>query len=252
MGTEVWPGPLGEVRGVGASTGVSLTTTLALTPLPKGTRYLTLMARNFAGGGVIARFALNPFLVVVRTGDAGVNLSDVSEVVQNAEDAGTLDMSSFPTLANGGALYIGAHQQFSGVRVDGTAFNGTASTLTVEHWNGSRWVDLSATDGSAAAGATFGQDGNVTWTMPGAGVWNPGALHKILNPTGRTPHGDVPLYWTRWTVSAAFDTATTVANLLALNRSTTYAGIVNVETEPVKFSVQWGINGIGCVEALTG
>ena len=61
----------------------------------------------------------------------------------------------------------------------------------------------------------------------------------------------MPLYWTRWTVSAAFDTATTVANLLALNRSTTYAGIVNVETEPVKFSVQWGINGIGCVEALT-
>jgi hypothetical protein len=207
------------------------------------------MPRNFAGGGVIARFALNPFLVVVRTADGGANLSDVSEVVQNAEDAGVLDLASFDTLANGDALYMGAHLPFSGVRFDGTLFNVNASTLTVEYWNGSRWVDLTATDGSAAAGATFGQDGNVIWTVPVS--WMPGALHRILGTPGRTPHGDATLFWTRWTVSAALDATVTVANLLSINRSTTYAGIASVETQPVALSVHWGPNGIGAIEALT-
>lgn len=248
MGTEIYDGPMGELRAfTTAGGGTALTTTLGLLPLPKGTHWISLTPRNFATA-VVCRYAKNPFLIVLDTRDNGGSFRDASDLVQDFTDSNTLDMGNFDTLANGDALYIGSHFQFRGVRVDGTLFNANASTLTVRYWNGDAWVDISATDGSAAAGAAFGQDGNVTWTVPDA--WRKGQLSAMLNqPTTRSPRHSEGLYWTRWEVSAALDATVTVANLLSMNRSTAYSELV--AGQAWQETVKWGLGGIGCIEALT-
>ena len=67
---KVSAGPLEitELRGFGAAGGVALSTSLALTSIPINATYISLAARNFQGAGV-ARFFVNPRLVIVATTD---------------------------------------------------------------------------------------------------------------------------------------------------------------------------------------
>ena len=247
---ETISGPAGEVRSfTTAGGGTALSSTAVLLPLPLNTRGITLTPRNFSGAAVV-RWAKNPFLTVLITSDAGVSFTDLSAVVQDFSNSGVATLNSFDTLANGDAIYIGSHEQFRGVRVDVTNTNSSASVLTVEYWNGSAWVTASATDGSDNGGATFGVDGNVTWTVPTD--WTRGLLSTILG-VSTTVTGGIrlaeDLFWTRWKVSAAFDATVTVANLLALNRSTAYAEMV--QGQAWEEHVNWGADGYGCIEALT-
>ena len=248
MAEEIYAGPVGEMRAVStADGGTALTSTAVLIPLLQKTDHHILTPRNFAGGATVAKLHRNPFLIVLITRDSNGELLDKSNVAQDAGDAGTINLSSFPTLANGGAIYIGSHVPFRGVYVDGTAFNGTASTLTVEYWNGVAWVTITPSDGSASAGATFGQDGAVTWTVPTS--WATGELAKMLGiDSKKTGQAQTPIYWTRWTVSAAFDSSTTVANLLSMNRSTAYSEWI--AGQAWEEDMLWGPGGFGCIEAL--
>ena len=248
MPEEIYAGPVGEMRAAStADGGTALTSTAVFIPLVQKTDHLVLTPRNFAGGATVAKLHRNPFLIVLITRDSNGELIDRSNVAQDAGDAGTINLSSFDTLANGDAIYIGSHVPFRGVHVDGTLFNGTASTLTVEYWNGSAWVTITPTDGSASAGATFGQDGAVTWTVPTS--WATGELAKMLNiDAKRVGQAQTPIYWTRWTVSAALDSTTTVANLFAMNRSTAYPEWV--AGQAWEEDMLWGPGGVGCIEAL--
>lgn len=243
-------GPIGEVRRAGVASGVALTATAALTAFPTGTTYLTLLPRN-AATAVVVRYALNPYLVVLKATDLLATIAAITDVSENMQDADTatlLTLDSFDTIANLDAIYVGSHIPFRGVDVVGGNFNGTSSVLTVKYWNGSSWTDISDTDGTISSGATFGQNGQVTWTLPSAWV-----ARTLVDIGDATPLGGLhladPLYWTRWEVSVALDSSVTVTAMLALNRSTNYAEFpVNIGKE---LRVHKGRGGIGCIEALT-
>ena len=56
------------------------------------------------------------------------------------------------------------------------------------------------------------------------------------------------MFWTRWSVSAALDTAVTLDHMAAANRSTAYAELLSGQTFEER--IRHGFGGIGCVEAL--
>lgn len=243
------PGPLGEQRIASASKGASLTTTAALVVFPNGTTRVQLIPRNFSTA-VVARYAVNPYVAVLRTDNNLKDATDYSDNAQDATAATVVTLSGLLTAALGGYLYVGAHVPFRGVSVTMTAnVNGTASVLSGYYWNGTAWADASVTDGTDNAGATFGQTGNITWTVPTA--WAKTSLLGIDSPT---PGSDVayynrPLYWMRFQVSAALDTTTTASQIVSLNRSTSYAELP--ETLAQEFEVTKAVGGESCIEALT-
>ena len=250
MATETKTTKYDEVRLAGASKGVALTTTAALTSIPLGTRYIRLAPRNFSTA-VVARFAINPWLTCIMTTNGIADLRDISSEAQDGDTA-IIDFSSFPTLANGGALYIGSHRPFRGVAVDiGTATQSTAAVLTGTYLSAiDTWVDLSITDATASGGATFAVDGNVTWTVPTIGTgWARRSLGSKLGLASTAAIYTDKLYWTRLVTDAAFDSTTSVLQLRALNRSTAYAELAPGEWFDELVTVGYG--GVANVEALT-
>lgn len=243
---ETVAAPLGELRG-GTSTGVSLTTTAAFIQIPKGTQHLFLTPRNFTTA-VVARVALNPYLVVLKTVDALATApTDYSESAQDGDTSTDVDLSSLSTAANSDFLYVGSHRPFRGVNCDIDAANANASVLTVKYWDGSAWTSISATDGTASGGATMAVDGNVTWTIPTA--WTSASLLGTGDTTVSFPFAGNKLYWTRWEVSVALDSTTTLNSMLALAPSTNYFELS--ANQNFELGITKGPEGVGCIEALT-
>ena len=254
MATEILSGPIGEVRAASAANGgTALTTTAGYIQLPKNTRYIYLIPRNF-GAALVVKYALNPWLWVLKTADSMASVpTDYSEFAQDGDAATDVDLSSLDTLANGDSLWIGSHLPFRGVYCDIDTTNGTGTTsLTVVYWQGNTLLTISPTEGTKST-TSFDQDGGVTWTVPSG--WQSATLEDICRAMGMPltnaefPARREKLYWTRWTVDAALDSTTTLNSMVAMNRSTAYTEI------PVGLSwegaVHRGTGGIGCVEALT-
>lgn len=247
MATEIIAGPLGERRAAStAGGGTALSTTAVAIPLPDGTRTIQCIGRNFSTA-VVIKLAMNPWLVVLKTADLLATVTDYSREAQDADASTDVVLSSLDTLANGDALWIGSHLPFRGVAVDVDAANGTASVLAGHYWNGSTMTTLTPTDGTTSGGATFAQDGQITWSMPTD--WVAAKLSTIGSPGANVPGRSDDLYWARLSVSVALDSSTTLNSLLALNRSTLYAeypsGIAMEER------LQKGPGYFGCIEALT-
>ncbi len=243
---ETVAGPLGELRG-GTSTGVSLSTTPALIQIPRGTRHVFLTPRNFSAA-VVARVAINPYLVVLKTTDGLATApTEYNESAQDGSASTDVDLSSLGTAASGDFLYVGAHRPFRGVAIDIDSANGNASVLTVKYWDGNSWEDISATDGTASGGAALAVDGNVTWTVPSD--WSPTTLIGAGDTTITFPFAGNKLYWTRWEFSAALDAATTLNSMLALAPSTEYFELV--ANQNFEVGITKGPEGVGCIEALT-
>ncbi len=227
MATEVLEGPLGEIRAAStAAGGTALTTTAVRIPLPRATKQITLIPRNFSTA-VVAQILKNPFLNVIKTTDLlATVLTDMSDAAQDNDTATDVVLSSLDTLLNLNALYIGSHVPFGGFEIDVDLPNANAATLLVEYWNGAAWVDLSASDGTASGGATMAIDGNITWSVPAA--WAPSPLEGLAVPTAKKHQGLTGTdknFWVRVSVSAALDSSTTLNSLIAINRSTAYAEI---------------------------
>ena len=247
MSTEVFNGPVGEWRGAAASKGAALTTTASRTLLPAGTKTVQLIPRNFATA-VVARFASCPYLMVIKTADALATFTDYSTEANDADTTTVVDLSSLDTYANSDAVYIGAHVPFRGLAVDvSAAVNASASVLTAYYWNGSAWTDTSASDGTASGGATFAQDGDITWTVPTA--WTTTSLAKANGLAASSGLASPDLYWIQLRVSAALDSSTTLSSIIAMPRSTSYAEIT--EITPMEFGVQQGVGGTAAIEHLT-
>ncbi len=65
-------------------------------------------------------------------------------------------------------LYVGYDARFDAAEftfIDGFR-NNNASTLDAQYFDGSAWQDLAVTDGTESGGATWAQDGVVSWTRP--------------------------------------------------------------------------------------
>ena len=264
MGEDIQAAPFGEIRLAGAANGVALSTTAAFTPFPIGSQYLILSPRNFATA-VVARYSLNPFLIVLKTTDALVAASNATDASRNMQDGDTgtsLSLNSFDTAANGDYIYVGSHIPFRGVRVIIGSANAVATTLTVKYWKSdSTWASITPTDGTASGGATFATSGNVTWTVPTD--WVTAALNTAfagggtgdttllsLPGPGINPALEKTVYWTRWETNAAFTNPTSATGMMAMNRATTYAEIATGVTREWRIKTH-AFPGIGCVEALT-
>lgn len=103
-------------------------------------------------------------------------------------------------------VYLRGTQPFEGLNVNMNATNGSATTLTATYFNGSSFTSLSATDGTSSSSASFGQDGNITWTLPTD--WEPNAIN------GTTGY-HVRLAW-----SANFDSSVTTTDIDLIQRNT--------------------------------
>ena len=232
------PVKLGDLRAAStADGGTALSTTvtgaadlntgLGLTTIPFGSDYMSITPRNFSGAAVV-KYSLNPFLTIFWTDDSGGTVTDISDEMQDGDSTDSA-IDNLPTLANGGAMYVGSPEQFRGVAVEvGADPNATSSDLTVSYWrSGGSWQDASDTD-TTDTGASFAVDGTVLWSIPSDWSRAPlsaigaqiGSGFEFTLPSNDTPEFTTPLYWTRWEWSAAMDSSTDIIQMLALNRST--------------------------------
>jgi len=238
------PVELTELRAAStAGGGTALTTTLGLIPILFGADYMSITPRNFVGCAV-ARVALNPYLRIFHTQDAGGHVVDISDEMQDG-DAVSVALAAF-AIAGTGYMYVGATLPFRGAKVTlGTNKNGAASVITVRYWNGGAWADTDDTDGTISpAGTSMGKTGDITWTVPAA--WAKKSLVAIGDTLPAGCDKFTEKYWTRWEWSAALDSVD-VDGIQALNRSTAYAEYL--EGQAVNFKVS--NREIASVEALT-
>jgi hypothetical protein len=261
MPTQTNPAVNLELRSAGfVSGGLAATTTVKTVGLLPGTKYVSLAPHNLSATTVAVSFGLNPWLTILKTTDGGATFTDYSEVAQNdLADSGVV-LSSLPTLANGGALFIGSHVQFRGLQIDVSAVNATANLLTAEYYNNTTWADLDDTDGTASGGAALAQDGAYTFaSVPSA--WVTASLETIMGkpneafgstfvkPVAGIRTYTQSLYWARLQLNAAFDSATTVHQIHALNRSVSYAQVSG--NVPHQQSLHRGQGGFGSIEYRT-
>lgn len=248
MATEVLAAAVGELRAAStADGGTALTTTATYILLPQLAYHIFITPRNFSTA-VVAKWLLNPWLAVLKTIDAMATApTDYSSAAQDADATTDVVLSSLDTLANGDFLLIGSHLPFRGCYLDVDAPNGAAaSTLAVAYWNGSAWVSISATDGTSDATRPFAVDGLVYWTVPTD--WTKAKLTDLYPTTPVSTYTNMPLYWTRWSVSVAVDSSTTLNSLVAANRSTAYAEWLSGQAFEERITKAPG--GVGCIEAL--
>jgi len=157
----------------------------------------------------VVKYALNPYLAVLRTIDSLATFTDESADAQDGVAATLVTLSAQPTAANGGYLYVGAPVPFRGLSVTMSAdVNANASVLTVDYWDGSAWTALTNgshgyVDGTISAGKTFGASGQIIWpTLPTD--W---ATRQLVE--GGTAPAQRTFYWVRLRVSAALSATVT-------------------------------------------
>jgi hypothetical protein len=201
MATEILPYRVASVYGEQAS----LTSAALVVPAPAG------RDGEPCRGALIKSTADFRFQIVPRleqflkTTDIGVTYTDYSDNVRDRDAATVATLSSLGTFANGDWVLVGAKKPFGGIAITMTAaVNGTASVLTGMYHNGTAWADITATDGTANSGATFGQTGQITWTTPAA--WAKNTIKGM------------ELFWVLLKVSAALDSTTTVATATLLGK----------------------------------
>lgn len=251
MATETTTGPLGELRSfTTAGGGTAITSTAQRIVLPRGAKWMSLTPRNFVTA-VVFQFNVNPFLTVFKTTDAladPANMVDYSDNAQDNNTATDVDLSALSTAAANDYVFVGARMPFGGVEIDVDATNSNASVLTVNYWNGSAWTDISATDGTINAGASLGQDGNVTWTVPTA--WVSAGINETMTGVAKgLGIAQAEMFWTRWQWSATLDGTTTQNSWISINRNTTYAELMAGQS--FEEAVTVGPGGIYSVTAKT-
>ncbi len=258
MGQEIISGALGEERILAASGGASLTTTANFTQFLKNTDYLVVTPRNFSVSGVLVKWTLNPYLVIIKTTNSMISgNTDYSEAAQDADTDTDVVLSSMDTLANGDFLLVGAHMPFRGVFCDVDGANDQTRTLTVSYRSFNAWVTVaSLSDGTIDSSKTFAVDGIITWTVPSEALWKAATLKSIYPEiaTGKldaaAPYREIPLFWTRFEVDGALGTATTLNSMVAANRSTSYPEFLSGQTREMTVKTR-EVGAYGCIEHLT-
>lgn len=137
----------------------------------------------------------------------GYTGAQYADLLTAAADDEENDVALATVLATFGTdrLYIGAAWEFEGLAVRmKESLNAIASVLTAKYRGPTGWVSLTATDGTAASGATFARSGRITWTLPVN--WQ----RERLNGTGDE------YYWIELSISAALTAGTKASQLLPM------------------------------------
>ena len=248
MPTEILGANLGHQRAAGAASGVAMTTGAAFTAFHRGTEYIDLIPRNFSGAAV-ARYALCPYLVILKADsadDLAGRIEDYSAIAQDGSTATSIDLKSFTLGRN---IYVGSAIPFRGVNILVDGANDQSGALTVYYWAGS-WVDISDSDATVDSGNPLVTDASVTWTVPSA--WQSTSLVKIDRSVNSSlSWRDVSMYWTKWNWSHAMDSTVTLYHMLGINESTAYAEVPSSLGTGMRIHNGFGSNGVAGVETLT-
>lgn len=156
-------GSVADAEGKDADAGGAIAVT------PDSTTNRESVTKTYATAQDWRNWTGKKFEFVRKTVDNGVSYTDYTSEAGDGNPATHVVLSSLSTLANGDGLIVGAqHTKFNKISVDMDAsVNSNASTLAAAYWNGSDWVNVSGlTDGTNNGGATFGQDGDITFTEP--------------------------------------------------------------------------------------
>lgn len=214
-----------------------------------GTKQIDIIPRNYSTA-VVVRFALNPWLAVLRVDSAtsgAPKVVDYSEAAQDGSASTSVDLSSLDGTT--GMLLLGSHLPFRGVNIDVDGANGTASIITSTSFYSTKggWKALTVTDGTASGGATLAVDGNITWTPPAD--WVPIRIEELLAGMPGMRYKGAPLYWVQVRPASGLDSATTLDHVLSMNRSTVYAELPS-GVAVMGLEVERDLGGVGCIEAL--
>jgi len=211
MATEIKPRGASSVQGE----QLALSTSINAVRAPAGRDGVALAGVVLYCTGDF-RFQICPALRrVLKTTDNAVTYTDATDSLRDRDVASVLTLDSLDTYANGDYVLVASDRKFGGINVDVGNANGNASVMTVKYYksNGT-WADITATDGTVLTGATLGQDGNITWTVPSD--W----AETTINGTKG--------YFVRIEVSAALDASVTVREVCLLskdaNRGYAYSG----------------------------
>lgn len=256
MPRDVYAGNLGHPRLAGTASGVALSTTAAFVGFHQGTKHITLTPRNFVTA-VVWRYAFCPYVVILKTHDALASKPfDYTEVAQDGSTDTSVVLTGLPTLAAGGALWVGCPVKTRGMHIDVDGANAAANNLTVHYpaVGTLTLTDISDTD-NTDTGASLAVDGTVTWTVP---TWALASLRDICAANAipitatRFAHDDDKMFWNRWTWNATMTSATAVTldHMLALNESTAYAERTNREGLEQRVHHGLGPNGVSGLELL--
>lgn len=256
MCPEVFAGQLGEFRATStADGGTALSTTATHIQFPALTKagdskkcHLFITPRNFATA-VVAKFAVNPWLTVLKTTDSGATYTDYSIEAQDNSTSTDVTLSSLDTEANGDWLLVGSHIPFGGVTLDVDSTNSTGSrTLTIAYANkGKAWTSYSLTY-SVAWTTAFDADTAITWTADSN--WGAAFVKDLFPYTGGEYFTKIPLFWTKWTVSGALDSSTTLNSMLSANAGGAVYGEL-LSGQALEQVAKYGFTGFGNVAALT-
>ncbi len=197
-------------------------------PASNGTKTVFNRRRGFQGirfePAADMRLGLVPALqgaVMVDSNNVWIDLLDAKRAAEagNHPPANTIADRGFTGLSLplqiADFLYLGWTAKINDFFVNiGSTANATTSTLTMANSdrsvNGFTALSITA-DGTVSSSATFGQDGNVTFTVPSGLGWTQESLREVL-PNAAAP--DDILFWLRLDVSAALDAATLVDGII--------------------------------------
>ncbi len=176
----------------------------AIWSTPDGTNWASM-----SGSGATYNVAPKAFL---KTTDNGATYTDYTA---NVGGAGTADLSSLDTVANGDWILVASDQPWIGLEWVLTNVNGNNSVMAVHYWGEGGWTAVSSlVDNTSTAGKTLGLAGPLTtnWARPAAN-WVVAALTD-LGAAGTGPSLTTAYYWARISVSAALDGSVNVDNVV--------------------------------------
>lgn len=219
MPAQILPAYPGYGRLLSTSLGTSLGAAVpAFVQIPPGIDNLSLLPRNFTTA-VVAKISLNPFITVLSTQDGmATNPLNQSAAAQDGATGTLVTLSSLPTLANGGAVYVGANAPFLGLSATVVATNSGGGTMAVTYWNGTAWTNITPSDATTNMSAS----GFISWTIPTD--WTSVNLQTAISLGAPRSGVTSNQFWVRIATSAVYDASVTLSSLLALGQFATTGG----------------------------
>lgn len=154
---------------------------------------------------------------VLKTTDNFSTFTDYSADVMDSKHSTVADISSLDTLTNGDALLVGCDDQVLAVHFLMATANSAANTISPAISTGQgTWTVLSVSSGGGTGGYDETYDGTSTFGKSGAVVLQ-GQATTISTWVTATYNGFTK-YWLRFTVTAACDASTTIAEVSVVHK----------------------------------